>query len=76
MSGYIFGLGHGWLDSHEQAKVEKHGARLVNFTHPECSCGQGCKPYECKRSRRHWLVVDNRGEPNNLQVASGAMEEP
>lgn len=69
MSEYFFGLGSGWLSKKAAAIAEQHGATLINHTDAGCSCGYGCRPHSCNRSRRHWFATDNRGEPFDSETA-------
>lgn len=73
MSKHLFGLGKGWLSKKIGRIAEKHGAVLVNHTDPQCQCGHGCNPFECKSSRRHWFACDNLGEPFNSRTAREVM---
>lgn len=59
MSEYVFGLGSGHLSASIKSAAHKLGARVVNHTDPSCLCGYGCRPFTCKRARRHWLTVPN-----------------
>ena len=70
-----FGLGNGWLGKREQQIAKRHGVELINHTDPQCTCGHGCSPGKCKRSRRHWFVCQNLGEPFNRNTAAAVMAE-
>jgi len=74
MNEFIFGTGDGWLTKRAAAIAKKHGAVLVNHADPQCSCGRGCAPHECKASRRHWFAADNLGEPHNSRTARAVMD--
>lgn len=63
MSEHMFGLGRGWLSAKAAKIARTHGAQLINHTDPQCKCGYGCSPFNCKRSRRHWFVCQNLGAP-------------
>lgn len=73
MSEYMFGTGPGHLNGRAECIAEKEGATLVNYTDAQCNCGYGCRPYTCKRSRRHWFTAPNRGEPFNGRIAQRVM---
>jgi hypothetical protein len=75
MGEYCFGTGPGWLGKKAAAVARKHGAELVNHTDPECSCGWGCAPRRCKRSRRHWFATENRGWMLDQKVSEAVMNE-
>ena len=75
MSEYFFGLGPGWLPKRADKIARKHGAYLVNYTDAQCSCGYGCRPYTCKRSRRHWFAGPNLGSPFDQQMANAVLNE-
>lgn len=70
---YMFGNGSGHLSAKIARIAEEHGAELVNFTDPECKCGWGCKPFECKASQRHWFTCANYGEPHDSNIARAVL---
>lgn len=72
---YMFGLGPGWLGKDVDTIARKHDAELVNYTDPQCTCGHGCSPHECRRSRRHWFTTQDLGQPFNGATARAVMEE-
>lgn len=67
---FQFLLGDGHLSKKAATIAQKHGAKLINHTDPQCSCGRGCQPYGCKRSGRHWFETSNMGEPFNSRTKS------
>jgi hypothetical protein len=67
---YQFLLGDGHLGREAAEIARKHDAELINHNDPQCSCGRGCQPYECKRSGRHWFETQNLGEPFNSHTAA------
>jgi hypothetical protein len=69
MSVYMFGGGKGHLPERADGIAMEHGASLVNHVDPGCSCGHGCRPGKCPRSRRHWFTGPNRGEPFDRDMA-------
>jgi hypothetical protein len=71
---HMFGLGTGWRSKADARIARKLGATLVNYTDASCNCGHGCRPYTCKRSRRHWFEVQNLGEPFNSDKAREVMD--
>lgn len=62
MSEYQFLCGHGHLPRKAASIAKKHGAHLVNYTDPGCSCGHGCRD-NCPNNRRHWFAAENMGAP-------------
>jgi hypothetical protein len=72
---YMFGLGAGWLPARADRIAQKHGAVLVNYTDPQCACGQGCKPHTCRQARRHWFAGPNRGAPFDRQMADAVLAD-
>jgi len=72
---HMFGVGRGWLGEKAAAIGRKHGAELVNYTAAQCTCGYGCAPHECERSRRHWFEAENCGEPFNSHTAAAVLAE-
>lgn len=75
MSEYMFGCGDGWLPKRADKIARKHDAYLVNHTEPQCRCGYGCRPYECKASRRHWFATRNFGSPHDQRTANAVLED-
>ena len=73
MSDHMFGLGAGHLPTNIARIARSHGAELVNYTDPQCRCGHGCDPHECPKSRRHWFICNNFGEPHNSRTASAVL---
>lgn len=72
MSEYLFGLGPGHMPKRADKIARKHGAGLVNYTDPGCSCGHGCER-NCPAKRRHWFAGPNRGEPFDSRMANDVM---
>lgn len=62
-SDYLFLLGSGHLPKLAARIAAKHGATLVNYTDPGCSCGYRCTSGDCPANRRHWFAGPNLGEP-------------
>ena len=75
MSEYFFGLGPGWLPAQADTIARKHRAYLVNHTDPQCNCGSGCRPHQCKEARRHWFAGQNLGSPFNQNMAAAVMDD-
>lgn len=75
MSEYLFLTGSGHLPKRAARIARKYGATLVNYTDPQCTCGRGCAPSECKASRRHWFAGPNRGEPFDSRLSSAVASE-
>ena len=69
MGPYIFGCGDGWLTRKDMAIAKEHGAKGVNYTDPQCTCGYGCRSGHCRSSRRHWFTCSNLGHPHDQRVA-------
>ena len=73
---YFFGMGKGHLSTRYERIAEKHGAELINHTDPQCSCGYGCDPHECRASRRHWFQIQPQlGEPHDSNTANAVMSD-
>lgn len=80
MSDYQFGLGRGHLPKKANTIASKHGAALVNYTDPGCSCGYGCdhipaRVNKCPANRRHWFTTRNYGEPFDSSTARAVMAD-
>ena len=73
MSEYCFGSGPGWLSKAADRAAKREGAELAYHTDPECSCGYGCRPYTCPKSRRHWFAIPNRGFPFDQETEARVM---
>lgn len=74
MGEHMFGVGKGHLSKAVAKIAAREGATLVNYTDAQDNCGYGCKPYTCPRSRRHWFVGPNRGEPFNGALARRVLD--
>ena len=75
MSEYMFGLGKGHLSQKIAEIAEKHGAKLINYVDPGCSCGYGCSPdKDCPNNKRHWFTTQNLGEPFNSRTANAVLD--
>jgi len=75
MSEYMFGAGPGWLPEKANKIAKRNGATLVNYTDAQCNCGWGCRPYSCKKSRRHWFATTNLGSPFDQQTERDVMAD-
>lgn len=73
MSEYLFGQGAGHLPQKAARISKQHGATLVNYTDPGCSCGYGCSR-GCKANRRHWFAAPNRGNPFDQRTEAAVRE--
>lgn len=74
MSEFLFLAGKGHLPRKAEAAAKKHGATLVNYTDPGCSCGHGCAR-NCKANRRHWFAAPNRGNPFDQRTEAAVRDE-
>lgn len=74
-SEYMFGGGRGHLSRKADEIAGRHGASLCNYTDTSCTCGKGCRPHSCPKSRRHWFATVNMGDPFNTQTAVAVIEE-
>jgi hypothetical protein len=64
MSEYLFLQGSGHLPRAADAIARRHGAVLVNYIAPGCSCGwRSHNVNRCPENRRHWFAARNRGNP-------------
>lgn len=75
MSEYMFGTGDGWKPKRADKIARKHDAWLINSNKAQCTCGYGCAPYECKRSRYHWFATRSMGAPFDGQTRDAVMAD-
>jgi len=75
MSEFLFGSGRGHLGRRAALIAQQHGAELVDYTDPGCSCGYGCDDDDCPALRRHWFTADNFGSPFDRDLSAAVLSD-